>query len=109
MDLLAIGLAVWARILSRREGAPKWLAFLPYFIALTFIGSLGGTLLGLRHAFVSVGNVPADQKAKYLSDGIAAAMWITVYGLGLDAVFLVVLIVMTVKLKRAVTSPTLAE
>lgn len=99
MDVLAIGLAVWAWSLSRRPGAPRWLAFAPWLLAFTFIGSMAGTLLGLRHAFASVAELPPEEKSAYLAKGISSAMTYTLIGLAVDVVMVVVLLVATIKLR----------
>lgn len=101
MDLLAIGLAIWAYVLSRRPGAPRWLRFVPAGLAVSFVGSLTLTLWGLRSSFTAVADVSPQDKARFLSEGIARAMWWTAAGLGVDVVVLVLLIVTTVRLRRA--------
>jgi hypothetical protein len=101
MDLLAVGLAVWALYLAKRPGAPRWLRGVPWVLVAGFVVSFGGTLLGLKHAFDSVGAVPADRRAQALADGISRAMSFTLYGVVVDAVMLVVLAVMTWRTRAA--------
>lgn len=95
MDLFAIGLIVWSRVLLRRPDAPRWLRWVAPALGLGFVVSLGGTALGLVWAFHAVESVPADQKVSLLAAGISRAMRFTVAGLVLDAVALVALLVVT--------------
>lgn len=109
MDLLAVGLAIWALYLAKRPGAPGWLRAIPWVLVVSFFVSMGGTLYGLKYAFDSVANIPADQKAEYLSKGISRAMSFTLYGIAVDVVMIVVLIICTVKLRSRVSSGALTK
>ncbi|MFO0598252.1 MAG: MotA/TolQ/ExbB proton channel family protein [Myxococcaceae bacterium] len=104
MDLLAIGLAIWAYLLSKRPGAPPWVRVVPFALALNLVVALAGTLWGLRHAFASVSDLPPESKAHALSEGIAHAMWWTAGGLGFDVVIAVTLVVASVRLRRVVSN-----
>lgn len=95
MDLIAIGLSVWSRLLMRRPDAPSWLRWVAPALVLGFLVSLVGTGLGLMWAFRAVETVPADQKASVLSANIARAMWFTLIGFVFDAIALVALLVVT--------------
>ena len=95
MDLIAIGLIVWSRLLMRRPDAPSWLGWVAPALVLGFLVSLVGTGLGLMWAFRAVETVPADQKASVLSANIARAMWFTLIGFVFDAIALVALLVVT--------------
>lgn len=104
MDALAIILFVWSRWLAKRPGAPAWMRFVGIALIVSFFGALGGTLLGLRHAFIAVEGVDAQHKARHLSDGIAFAMNFTAAGLAFDVIVLVVLSVVTWRLRRGASS-----
>lgn len=101
MDLVALGLIVWSRLLLRREGAPRWLRWVAPVLLLGFAVSLGGTVFGLKLAFQSIEGVPPDQKAAALAASISRAMWFTAFGLGLDAAAFVALLVVTVRGRRS--------
>ena len=59
MDLIAIGLIVWSRLLMRRPDAPRLLRWVAPALVLGFLVSLVGTGLGLTWAFRAVETVPA--------------------------------------------------
>ena len=100
MDLLAVVLFFWARWLSGRPGAPAWLRHVGPALVVVFVVSVGGTLLGLRQAFVSAGEVDAAHKAQHLSEGISRAMSFTAAGLAFDLLVLPTLAVFTWRLRR---------
>jgi hypothetical protein len=78
VDLLTLGaviaLSLWAKRLSRRPGAPQYLArvwlVLAAFWGLELAGFVG-TIATLVHAFHAVDSVAPERKAKTLADGIA--------------------------------------
>ena len=86
--------------MAKQPGAPRWLRFLGPVLAVAFCAFFA-TVLGLVSAFQSVGNVDAAHKSQHLSEGIARAMSFTAFGLGLDALVLVLLIGTTLWLRRA--------
>ena len=98
MDLLAIILFIWARWLSKRPGAPRWLRFVGPLLIVAFLGGFGGTVLGLVYAFHSTGNVDAAHKARHLAEGISFAMNFTFAGVAIDLAVLIALSVVAVRL-----------
>ncbi|MDP1823402.1 MAG: MotA/TolQ/ExbB proton channel family protein [Archangium sp.] len=104
MDLVAVILFVWSRWLAKQAGAPGWVRFVGVALIVSLFGALGGTLLGLRHAFSSAQNVSAQDKARHVADGIAFAMKFTAAGLVFDLLVLVVLSVVTWRLRKGVRS-----
>ncbi|HEY1692994.1 MAG TPA: MotA/TolQ/ExbB proton channel family protein [Polyangiaceae bacterium] len=89
MDLLTLGAVIalshWAKRLSRRPGAPPYLArvwlVLAAFWALELAGFVG-TIATLVHEFHAVDSVAPEKKAKTLADGISRAMDFTAIGAG---------------------------
>ena len=100
MDLLAIILFIWARWLSKQPGAPRWLRVVGPVLIVAFFGGFGGTVLGLIHAFHSVGNVDAAHRSQHLAEGISFAMNFMAAGFAIDLGVLIALIVVTLRLRR---------
>lgn len=98
MDLLALGLAFWAWWLGRRPAAPRWLRAIPWMLGVGFAVSLVGTVGGLWLAFATSGSTPASERASVLAESISRAMRFTAAALVLDAVVLVLLVVMSLRL-----------
>ena len=101
MDLIALILFFWSRWLAKKPGAPAWLRYVGSALIINIFAALGLTILGLMHAFRSIGNVDAAHKSQRLAEGIAAAMRFTAAGVVFDVVVLLVLIVFTVRLRSA--------
>jgi hypothetical protein len=97
VDLIALALIIWSRVLLRRPGAPLWLRWVMPVLLVGFVMSLGGTALGLKWAFHAAEGVPADQKATVLAAGISRAMWVALIGVVLDGVAFAALVAVTLR------------
>lgn len=100
MDLLALILFFWSQWLAKKRGAPTWLRFIGPALILNIFAALGLTILGLLHAFRSIANIDAAHKSQRLAEGISAAMSFTMAGLVFDGLVLVMLITLTLRLRR---------
>lgn len=101
MDLIALILFFWARWLAKKPGAPAWLRYVGPALIINIFAALGLTILGLMHAFRSIGNVDAAHRSQRLAEGISTAMKFTAAGVVFDALVLVVLIVVTLRLRES--------
>jgi biopolymer transport protein ExbB/TolQ len=80
---IVAALTWWARWVARRHGSRIWrlLSWLPVLGLLSASFGLVATVVGLLHAFGSIGALPAEQKATALANGISVAMYGTAAGL----------------------------
>jgi hypothetical protein len=75
--LVVWALFVWARWLSRLDGAPRSIRHLPWAMVAIWTAGGAGTIYGLTRAFGAVGTGSAEDKARRLAEGIRDAMLAT--------------------------------
>lgn len=106
MDLVTLGIVIalcfWARHLSRRPRAPRFLRYLPYGIVAGWAVGTFGTVYMLVHSFNNVagGNVDPSMKATLLAQGISEAMNCVAFEGMIVLVALVVLLVFHFRLPK---------
>jgi hypothetical protein len=99
VDLVAIGLMVWAHFLAKRPDAPRWLRSVKWSVGVIWAACLIGTWVGLKRAFASVPGATPAQRQEQLSTDIAHAMTFTAVALIVDVVVLVLLAALTSRLR----------
>ena len=102
----------WGRWVAARRTGRWWHAasLLPVLSFVFWWAGIGGTVIGLVHAFDVVATLPAQEKSLALSDGISSAMmWTAVLCPAAFVTIVAALIVFAIGTRANPEQPTLQE